>query len=222
MRGHRVIVQAGPPEARGQTPLHRTRCVRLNRGSRRAICIAGFLGLFAASESIAQRAGGRGEVSLTSVVEADSRDGHRTEQNGLPSRMDQFLRAVQRRNVDSISAFFPRRGDWTYQRTKHVRDGRRVGRWKFGPEDTPRAIRSGPLESSFTIDIEAQPVGTLIHQLAFRSGRWHQLPGLRFVPPGGGPDSGIFVTWRREDGAWVISSFGDECYGDTKLPPWCC
>jgi hypothetical protein len=222
MRGHRVIFQARGHKPQARHALQRTRCVILTRGSRAAVGVVGFLCLFAASESVAQGARGRGEVSLTSVVAAEARDGHHAEQNGLPARMDQFLRAVRRRNVDSISAFFPRRGDWTYQRTKHVRAGRQVGRWRFGAEDTPRAIRSGPLESSFTINPEEQPVGTLSHQLAIRRGRWRQLPGLRFVPPGGGPTSDIFVTWRREDGAWVISSIGDELFGDTKLPPWCC
>jgi hypothetical protein len=136
--------------------------------------------------------------------------------------MDQFIRAFRSGHVDSVGAFFPRRGAWTYQRTRHAREGRQVGRWTFGAEDTPRAIRSGPLESSFTMDYEGQPVGSLVHQLKLRRGRWRQLPGSRFVPPGAGSTSDTFVSWRREDGAWVISSIADELYAGAKLPPWCC
>jgi hypothetical protein len=184
--------------------------------------VAASLGLFVGRASLAQVAGSPGDVSLASIISDEPLGVQNAYQNGLPARMDQFLRAVQSGHIDSVVAFFPRRGDWTYQRTRHARDGRQVGHWTFGSEDTPRAIRSGPLESSFTMNYEGQPVGSLVHQLKLRRGRWRQLPGSRFVPPGAGTTSDTFVSWRREDGAWVISTIADELYSGAKLPPWCC
>ena len=38
---------------------------------------------------------------------------------------------------------------------------------------------------------------------------WRRVRGTRFVPPGEPASSPVFVEWRREDGRWVVSSFGD-------------
>lgn len=41
---------------------------------------------------------------------------------------------------------------------------------------------------------------------------WRRVRGNRFVPPGEPDDSPTFVQWRREDGRWVVSSFGDRSH----------
>jgi hypothetical protein len=38
---------------------------------------------------------------------------------------------------------------------------------------------------------------------------WRRVRGSRFVPAGESAASPVFVEWRREDGAWVVSAFGD-------------
>ena len=191
-------------------------------GMRSSVWLAGFLGLFAGRSGVAQSARGGGEVSLPALASAEFHNACSVEQSELSARMDQFLRAVRGGDVDSISSFFPRRGDWTYQRTRHTRDGRQVGQWKFGAEDTQQAIRSGPLTSSFRMNYERQTIGSLIHQVKVRRGGWQQLSGPRFIPPGAANGSDTFVTWRLQDGAWVVSSVADEVFAGSRLPSWCC
>lgn len=47
--------------------------------------------------------------------------------------------------------------------------------------------------------------------------RWRRVRGNRFVPPGAPDRSPVFVEWRRENGEWVISAFGDERYHGRRL-----
>ena len=51
--------------------------------------------------------------------------------------------------------------------------------------------------------------------LADTSG-WRRVGASRFVPPGEADASPTFVEWRREDGRWVVASFGDT---HIALPP---
>jgi len=46
---------------------------------------------------------------------------------------------------------------------------------------------------------------------------WHRVGATRFVPPGRGARSPVFVEWRREDGRWVVSSLGGEEYVMPRL-----
>lgn len=189
---------------------------------KRSLPIAVLLSLFAAHTGGAQTVQDDGEFPLAEVAPIGVR-GISGERVGLPARMEGLLRAISKHDVDSVASFFPRRGAWTYRRTTHTRAGRQIGRWMFGPGDVKRAIQSEALRSSFSIDIEGQPVGTLSHQMGHRTGRWRQFPGARFVPPGGTGASDIFVTWRLEDGAWVVSTLADESFREgVKLPSWCC
>jgi hypothetical protein len=134
--------------------------------------------------------------------------------------MDQFLQAVRNGNMDSMVSFFPKRGDWSYRRTIHRAQEARVGMWRIPGADTRRAIDGGPLGESFRTSYEGQAIGRFVHQVRHRHGRWQQLPGNRFIPPGGTRSSDIYVTWRLEDGEWVISSLADETFGRGPLPSW--
>jgi hypothetical protein len=37
---------------------------------------------------------------------------------------------------------------------------------------------------------------------------WTWVGGNRFVQDGGEPDDHVYVTWRKEDGHWVIDTIG--------------
>lgn len=218
-----VTARPGGPWPEPERGVGQSRGLMQNGGMQRALWIVGFIALFAARAGVAQDVRGGGEVSVAAGAPSIPAGAHRALQTGLPARMEAFLRAVGKGDVDSIGSFFPRRGDWTYQRTTHTGAGRQVGRRTFGAKDVQRAIQSGPLASSFSINVEGQPVGSLSHQLGHRRGRWQQLPGARFVPPGGTNASDIFVAWRMEGGIWVVSTLADEAFGGgAKLPPWCC
>jgi hypothetical protein len=41
--------------------------------------------------------------------------------------------------------------------------------------------------------------------------------GNRFVPPGEPATAPVFVEWRREDGQWVVSAFGDEGFYSLRV-----
>lgn len=140
----------------------------------------------------------------------------------LQQRMDGFLAAVRSRDADSMVAFFPQTGEWRYLHTVHSEQGSRTGAWLLPAADTREAITRGDLAQSFRIHGEAQTIGLFAHQVRGRPGQWRLVSGRRFVPPGAGMSSSIFVTWRRENGKWVISSLADESFGRGPLPTWCC
>jgi hypothetical protein len=113
--------------------------------------------------------------------------------------------------------------------TDHAASGDRVQAWRFPAADAPRALQ-GPLGPSFHISVESQPIGLFAHQVMERTRgpevrtplRWRRVRGSRMVPAGEPVTAGFFVEWRREDGAWVISSFGDESFHGVARPWWCC
>ena len=161
--------------------------------------------------SIAVPAAGQADARLTAPERAE-----------LRTRMKRFVAAVVgQRMADSAAAYFPRAGDFTYTRTTHLAHGTRVGVQRFRGVDAPAAIKvGGALRESFEIQPEGQPIGLFLHQVlmrdAFARRKGWRLAGTRFVP------AGLFVEWRREGGAWVVSAFGDEGFRGGKLPGWCC
>jgi hypothetical protein len=161
-------------------------------------------------------------ISLPGHSQRIAREETRSSAEAVSLRMEGFLRAVRGGDADSIAAFFPRRGEWTYRRTTRRAAEDRTGAWIFRAEDTRAAITGGPLAGSFRMNPEGQTVGRLVHQLRLRPGAWRQLPGVRFVPPGGTSSSDIYVSWRLEDGEWVISTLAEEVYAGARLPSWCC
>lgn len=155
-------------------------------------------------------------------------------QDGLESRNEAFLRAARRAPDDSMAAFFPRRGDWTWtQVVEGAPPGRGLRVWRFAAPETPWTIsRDGPVCEFFRgfwgpygndLEMRIEADGT----------RWRRVAGNRFVPPGESARSPMFVQWRRQDGRWVVSAFGHATHwfprvlgyarvgdvvGDTVLP----
>ncbi|MFL5384209.1 MAG: hypothetical protein ACJ8GN_16940 [Longimicrobiaceae bacterium] len=130
-------------------------------------------------------------------------------QDGLESRNEAFLRAVSRAPDDSVAAFFPRRGDWTWTRvTEGAPPGHPPGVWRFAAPETLRTVwRYGPVCSSFR-GFENYLWNMLEMRIETDGTRWRRVAGNRFVPPGESARSPLFVQWRREDGRWVVSAFG--------------
>lgn len=136
----------------------------------------------------------------------------------LSARMQAFLTALGGYPRDTLLAFFPRRGEWTWVVTTRRPGGDRVGRWRFGRDDLLPAIgETGPLCDSFSRGGDAMVVGTLMHHVITNPGRWRRVGGGRFVPPGASARSPVFVEWRREDGRWVLSAYGDERHRGPRL-----
>jgi hypothetical protein len=131
----------------------------------------------------------------------------------LEGRMRAFARAVEEEGIDSVAAYFPRRGTWTWVLTTHAAArGDHVGLWRFDAAQTLRAIQEGgPVCESFARRGHTGVVGVLINEMGEHPRRrWRRVRGNRFVPPRASAGSPIFVEWRREDGRWVVSAFGDE------------
>ena len=133
----------------------------------------------------------------------------------LRARMEAFLREIPDVPNDEMAAFFPRRGDWTWVQTlrEYRGDTRRTETWRFPGVETARVIGAdGPACTSF--DVGGGEFGPFegrlgMHALMHR-GPWRRVRGSRFVPPGAPAGSPVFVEWRREEGEWVVSAFGDE------------
>ena len=146
----------------------------------------------------------------------------------LRSRVDEFVTALREMEpMEKIASFFPRRGVWEFVETPDkVAPGARVSRRRFGPEHTLTAIREGgPLCGSFggvRGDVGAHE-GVLVGQVQMNKGRWVHAGGNRFVPPGKGARSPIFLEWTREDGRWVIARVGEEFWYSPRVrrdPDW--
>ena len=134
-------------------------------------------------------------------------------QSTLAGRMRAFLAAVESGHTDSVAAFFPRRGDLTWRETLRESPGGRpgVGVWRFSGAEARRAIDGGPLCMSFAVGGgDVGPVEVALGMQVLSRGRpWRRVSRGRFVPRGAPAWSPVFVEWRREDGRWVVSSFGD-------------
>lgn len=142
-------------------------------------------------------------------------------QDGLAARNEAFLRAVLSGKRDSVATFFPSRGEWTWVQTNEgAPPEHRVSVRRFAATETLRAIsRGGPACGSFWPP--SGGVGPVETVLSMRIGRndtpWHRVGGNRFVPRGESARSPAFVQWRREDGRWVVDSFGDAAYWSPRV-----
>lgn len=137
----------------------------------------------------------------------------------LAERMHRFLDDVMGAPEATLAAYFPRRDDWTWYHTVHE-DGApdRMEVWRFPASATLDAIRTcGPAWESFQFQPEGQPVGVLSWQVLDHGRQWRRVSGTRFVPPGAPARGPVFVEWRREDGTWVVSAFGDESFRGRPL-----
>ncbi|HYW08358.1 MAG TPA: hypothetical protein VE913_15475, partial [Longimicrobium sp.] len=129
------------------------------------------------------------------------------------ARMLEFRTAVALLETDSVAAFFPRRGGWSWVRTIH-HPGRpdRVEVRRFAASETRQVIgRGGAACVSFATNPHAAETGALVTEATYAL-RWRRSPGNRFVPVDAPARSPVFVEWRREDGRWVVSSYGDETF----------
>ncbi|HEX6372847.1 MAG TPA: hypothetical protein VF006_28250 [Longimicrobium sp.] len=132
----------------------------------------------------------------------------------LAARMQAFLDALNEGDLAPVAAFFPRRGEWARVRTWGGRSrGERTETARFAAAETPRAIAAGgaACESFAQPAGEYGPVeGALAMQAMMNRSGWRRVRGNRFVPPGEDARSPVFVEWRREDGRWVVSAYGEE------------
>lgn len=153
----------------------------------------------------------------TGFVSADAA----VEGNGLEleSRNTAFLNAVEVFDVDSMLAFFPRTGEFTYTFTFHHRAGDSIGIWRFPATDARSAVE-GPLRGSLTQEGEFLGIGSFASALAFTHSNWRRVGEARFVPPPANASSGTYVEWRREGRRWVVAAFGDEGFDEGMEPPW--
>lgn len=132
----------------------------------------------------------------------------------LDARMQALLDEMGEGSTERVAAFFPRRGDWAWVTTRAARppgqDG--TGIWRFPGAETARALApGGPVCRSFAPGGgELGPAeGALRMHVGDHPSGWRRVRGNRFVPPGAGAGSPVFVQWRREEGAWVVAAFGE-------------
>ncbi|HET7462492.1 MAG TPA: hypothetical protein VFJ82_14660 [Longimicrobium sp.] len=141
------------------------------------------------------------------------------------------VRRTMREFVNSSDPFrfFPTRGTWSWVVTTHYHAAPgRVGVWRFSAAQSFSALVDGPLCARFPFSSEAIPSTGWTPGIEERP--WRRVGATRFVPPGRGARSPVFVEWRREDGRWVLAALGVEAehrarvigYGvDETIPaPW--
>jgi len=145
---------------------------------------------------------------------------------GLRATMRAFHRALRNERGDTATRrWFPTTGSWSYTHTTHV-PGRSdvVGRWIVPAGQTPvlfgfgKGVGPTPIDDSFEVRYEGGGKDeSLIEMFMRTSERWRLVGGHRFVPRGAAASSPVFVEWRRENGRWVISAFGDAHHCNPRL-----
>lgn len=134
----------------------------------------------------------------------------------LEGRARAFFHQVREESRPGAAAFFPRRGDWSWVSSRPHPDGSmRAGVWRFRAEEALPAMNAGgPLCGTFGGRYgHYGPVETVFGmQVRMHREPWRRVRGTRFVPHGEPDDSPTFVEWRREDGRWVVSAFGDRSH----------
>ncbi|HET7230203.1 MAG TPA: hypothetical protein VFJ16_09385 [Longimicrobium sp.] len=134
------------------------------------------------------------------------------------ARMQAFLRSIEGGDLEEILGYFPRQGEWAWVQTwfdEYDHRLPRTGAWRFPASSTRKVLdRGGPACSSFDRFLEGGEFGThpgwLTAQVHDAPRGWRRVRRNRFVPPANPANSSVYVEWRREAGAWVVSSFGDE------------
>ena len=124
--------------------------------------------------------------------------------------LERTMREFTRTLPGEPAGYFPTRGAWTHVVTRVYPDGRaRRSIERFPAAQTKAALRpGGPLCPSFHW-ADAGFMGTVGEAGISEPGAWHRVRGTRFGPRGiADPD--IYIEWRREDGRWVISEYGEE------------
>jgi hypothetical protein len=153
-------------------------------------------------------------ILLASARSSDVRaQGSQTVTGSHPGwSVDHTMRQFELDLGGDVRGYFPTRGEWTWVVTTHHPGGPdRMGVWRFPAVQTDSAIETGPLCDSFHSGDFAM-LGTVIAPAVDSrgDGEWRRVRGTRFVPEGAPAGSPVFVEWRREDGRWVVSSFGGE------------
>lgn len=162
-------------------------------------------------------------ITCIAAIAAALSAGAPSPRDDLPARNREFLDAVRDGHLDRAIAFFPRSGHVTHVETHHDSAGARVGVWRLPASQARESPREGYFSDLLGISYEGESVGSFAHQVMMRGTGWRRARGTRFVPAGAADTSALFVEWRREDGAWVVSTIGDESFGGgAPLPRWCC
>jgi hypothetical protein len=137
----------------------------------------------------------------------------------LEARMSAFLHAILEEPRERVASFFPTRGAWTLVQTFRDRPETPPGEWRIPAAETLRAISvGGPLCWSFepTIGDVGPFEGAMVMRAMAHPRGWRRVGDRRYVPPGEPAGSPAFVEWRREEGAWVVATVGEE---EMYLPP---
>ena len=155
---------------------------------------------------------------ILACIGAHDAVGQRTGEN-LKARMQTFLAAIDTIGPTGLSHFFPRSGDFEYRRTIYKGADTIYAVWRFPAHEVERAI-DGPLWESLEVQWEGQRLGLFADQARRRRGCWRRVANDRFIPPGAGVKSAIYVDWRLEEWTWVISVIADEEFASEPLPAW--
>jgi hypothetical protein len=156
------------------------------------------------------------KLMVPSLVRAQARG------DGLNERASAFLRLVKGAPGE-FRPYFPRSGEMRYVHTIHASTGDRVEVLRLGVSDVERDLATqSALFDALEASPEHQTVGVLVEQVNCRGTGWRRIAGTRFVPPGEGRSSPVFIEWRREGQRWVIGSIGDESFEGDARPTWEC
>jgi hypothetical protein len=161
-------------------------------------------------------------LAVAVPVAAQGPRGHRERGEAAPlaRRNRDFLRALVE-DRDSAARFFPRHGDWAWVHRTEYDVGRGItGVWRFRGDEAARVIgRGGVMCGELLYNAEAG--SELMEQIFLdvdQRRAWRRVRGHRFVPPGSGARSPLFVEWRREDGAWVVAAIGGASHEHLPMP----
>jgi hypothetical protein len=129
------------------------------------------------------------------------------------ARMREFQRAMENPS-DALVRFFPRQGEWVLEHREGAAG--RLSLWRHtSAQIAPAADCAAPWRTFLVYPNGISGAASTGDRPP--RGDWQRVRPNRFVPPGRGAASPLFVEWRLEGGTWVVSSIGDATPHDPQV-----
>jgi hypothetical protein len=124
----------------------------------------------------------------------------------LEAAMAGFIDALSRKDVPAFLEFFSRNKPFRFIGT--IQPKRQVDLVRF--DALARELNARDVDRGwYSVLFDGGPDDSLALTIEDPARRpWRRVKGQKFVPPDDDDDSTLFITWRKENGRWVVDAIG--------------